>query len=401
MNMKIHEYAEGQGSGTMGVDAKGNMFFAPAFVEQATAAQAQGIIAHECLHSALQHMNRVGGRYPVLSNIAQDIVVNMMVQKAGMELMMEWNVKGADGNVHKGKAIPVDIHTDVSQFEMPMKNGMVKIKIEHVSEKPWEQVYTEVLAQMREQGKDPADLEPPKMPGFDEHGYGKDGESGEDLSDEEQTKQNNQWRENLANAAVFARNMGKLPAGLDRIIDDILKAKVQWKQLLRRYVKQFTTPVDWSYNRPAKRSHVLEVFMPNVIKENTEIEILVDVSGSIGGDDLKEFLSEIIGMARAIQNLKMWVTFCDAEVHERYEVHNGDIPKILNFKISGGGGTDLRVGLDNIAKKNNNIPVVVVITDGYTPFYEKNPHSFNVIWCISTNGINVKDLPYGIGVKMG
>jgi len=166
-------------------------------------------------------------------------------------------------------------------------------------------------------------------------------------------------------------------------------------------MKQFTTPVDWSYHKPNKRSHVLDVYLPSVIKENCEIEIIVDTSGSIGGDEMAEFLGEIVGMARAMQNIHMWVTFCDAQVYNRYEIQNGDVQKILAMKPEGGGGTDMRVGLDSIAVKNRSIPCVVVLTDGYTPFYNKNPHPFEVIWCISANGMQLKDLPYGIGVKMG
>ena len=413
MNMKIKEMPEDHPMKTMAVDAKGNMFYADEFVAQLTQAQVKGVVTHECLHSALEHCLRTGARDHRISNVAQDVAVNMMIKQSGMELPEVWKVKTKDGKTVDGKGIPADVAKDNSVFELHgYAPKPIKIRIEQVSLKPWESIYSEVLEQITKQqqqqggqqqgGQGLGQGQGSNQPGFDEHMHGKDGETGEELSGQEMEAEANRWRGNLANAAQYSKNMGKVPAGLDRILKDILKPKVRWKELLLRYIKQHGAPVDWSYHKPSKRSHALGIFMPTVVRESVDVEIIVDVSGSIDGDSLKEFISEVVGIAKALSNINMQVTFVDAEIHESYAVSNGDIPKILNFKISGGGGTNLEIKLEHIKETNPSIPLVILLTDGFTPFtHKRSDFPFDCLWCITKNGINdLKEIPYGYAIKM-
>ena len=371
---------------------------------------ANNVVVHNC---ALEHMLRTGARDHKISNVAQDVAVNMMIKQSGMELPEVWKVKTKDGKTVDGKGIPADVAMDNSVFELHgYAPKPIKIRIEQVSLKPWESIYSEVLEQITKQqqqqggqqqgGQGLGQGQGSNQPGFDEHMHGKDGETGEELSGQEMEAEANRWRGNLANAAQYSKNMGKVPAGLDRILKDILKPKVRWKELLLRYIKQHGAPVDWSYHKPSKRSHALGIFMPTVVRESVDVEIIVDVSGSIDGDSLKEFISEVVGIAKALSNINMQVTFVDAEIHESYAVSNGDIPKILNFKISGGGGTNLEIKLEHIKETNPSIPLVILLTDGFTPFtHKRSDFPFDCLWCITKNGINdLKEIPYGYAIKM-
>jgi predicted metal-dependent peptidase len=408
MNMKIKEMPEGHPNPTMGVDAKGNMFYADEFVSQLTKEQVIGVVCHEVLHRAVDHISRIGGRNPRLANVAQDVAVNMMVKQSGLQIPEVWKIKD-NGKMVEARGIPADVNRDSSVFELYVPEK-VNINIQQVSQKPWESIYSEIIEQIKRQKGDPQGAGDGKgrpgkgNGGFDEHMHGKDGETGEDLSSEELAAEADKWRSNLANAATFAKQQGKLPAGMQRILAEVLKPKVRWKELLLRYIKNHGAPVDWSYHKPGKRSHALGIFLPTVVRESVDVEILVDVSGSISDKELQMFLSEIVAIARSLQHIEMAVTFVDAAVHERYHVRNGDIPKILAMKASGGGGTRLEAGLEMIKEQNPSIPLAIVLTDGCDTYsHRRGDFAFDVLWVITPNGVSLDtwDGPkYGSRIKM-
>ena len=389
---------------TAGVDAKGTLYYADDFVTQHNKDQMQALICHEVLHCALQHVSRTSGRIPIIANFSQDIVVDHMVEHAGMKGIQKWNYTDENGKKQKAESIPVDIQHDSSKFTL---DG-AKIEIEKVSEKMWELIYGEIIDQLRKQGKDPNQIQ--QKYGWDVHfsgqGMGENGEP-EQLTPAEMSKLTGQWQQALANAANYAKTQGHLPAGMERIINEILTPKMQWKALLLKYIKQFTVPSDWSYHKPSRKSHALEVFMPTTIKESCTVEVIVDTSGSIGDREMSEFLTEIVGIAQSMQHIRMWVSFCDTQIYEdaRYEVANGDIPKILSMKPKGGGGTSMEAGLDWVKEHNEQVPIVIVLTDGCDTFARtRRDYPFDVIWCITQGGIGEEQMkrviPYGLKIKM-
>jgi predicted metal-dependent peptidase len=366
---------------TMGVDAKGTLFFNEKFVMEMDQDELMGCVCHETMHVALLHMLRLESRIPVLANVAMDCVVNMMVRKSGLELPKE--------------TIAVDINRDIAE---PVIEG-TPIRIQKVSEKDWETVYEELLSGMRGKGLNPQDFAAAAVGvegQFDNHFFG--GEA----TDEERRELERKWQSALADAATYAQQQGKLPAGIGRAIDGILKPRVHWKQLLLKYLRPHVAPVDWSYQRPHRKSQAIDVFLPNVVKESIQVEVVVDTSGSIGKQELSEFVSEIVAIAKSMQHVRMWVTFVDAQVAEgaRYEVDNGDIPAILAMEPVGGGGTDMEEALRFIKEANAQVPVVIVLTDGFTPFNcKQSDFPFDVLWVITKSGMAGK-VPYGTTIKM-
>jgi predicted metal-dependent peptidase len=268
-------------------------------------------------------------------------------------------------------------------------------------------VYGDIIEQLIKQGKNPDDVEnklrgnqgSPNGSGMDWH---EDPGDGEGMSEAEMEREAHNWQKNLANAATYAKQQGKLPAGMQRLMDELLKPRVSWKSLLMKYLRQHLNPTDWSYHKPGRKSHALDVFLPTVIKEGCSVEVICDTSGSIGNDTLKEFLTEIVAIARAMPDLEMWVTFVDAAVHTRYKIDSGEFAKILAMKAEGGGGTSMEAGLDYVKENNPAVPVTVVLTDGYDSWRRtKTDYPFDVIWCITRDGISdLSVIPYGQKVKM-
>ncbi|NBX26472.1 MAG: hypothetical protein EBQ99_10585, partial [Planctomycetes bacterium] len=67
-----------EGLDTAATDGE-KLYFNPQFLANLRPAERDGLIVHEVLHAALLHVPRIGGRQPLLWNIACDIVVNGMV----------------------------------------------------------------------------------------------------------------------------------------------------------------------------------------------------------------------------------------------------------------------------------------------------------------------------------
>ena len=61
---------------------------------------------------------------------------------------------------------------------------------------------------------------------------------------------------------------------------------------------------------------------------------------------------------------------------------------VRDLQLSGGGGTDMRVGISAALEHGANI--IIVMTDGYTPWPEAAPRGTKVICCLVGNYIYSK-----------
>src|SRR6056297_255438 len=83
---KSNDLPESAGAG---VDLKGNLIYKEKFIDELSYKQVMGLIAHEILHLALQHLQRQNSRDKELFNIATDICVNSIIQQEKLELPKE------------------------------------------------------------------------------------------------------------------------------------------------------------------------------------------------------------------------------------------------------------------------------------------------------------------------
>ncbi|MDX3101109.1 vWA domain-containing protein [Nonomuraea angiospora] len=168
------------------------------------------------------------------------------------------------------------------------------------------------------------------------------------------------------------RNRGSLPAGWQRWADQILEPTVDWRRVLAGTVREAVAwaagAVDYTYHRPSRRTAALRgVVLPSLRRPLPGVAIVIDTSGSMGEDDLAAALAEVTGVLRevGVGGNRVTVLACDADVHTAARVTSAQ-----QVNLAGGGGTDMRVGIRAALALPERPGVVIVLTDGFTPWPE-------------------------------
>ncbi|GAA1737412.1 vWA domain-containing protein [Luedemannella helvata] len=166
------------------------------------------------------------------------------------------------------------------------------------------------------------------------------------------------------------KSRGDVPAGWRRWADDILEPTVDWRQVLAGSVRQAVAwaggAVDYTYRRPSRRAaSQAAVVLPSLRRPVPAVAIVVDTSGSMSDDDLAEAIAEVAGVLRGvgIRGNRVTVLACDAAVHTAQRISRAE-----ELEFSGGGGTDMREGIAAALAQPQRPDVVVVLTDGETPW---------------------------------
>lgn len=364
MNLKITEKKE---IGSMGVDNKGNCYYNSDFIDKITLEEVEGVLSHEVLHIVFEHLTR--GRElesQELMNVACDMVINDLLVSNSVQLP---RAKGKDAI----NLIPYN-HSCV----------FMDIRVNNLNEKTAIQVYWELFKELESQGKI-------KYVGFDEH-IRNGNETNEEIE-----KNKDKWKSVVGEASAFAKQKGDIPQGLNLVIDNLLNEKVDWKQLLYKYVTK-TLPFDYTYARPSKKSVSCGVYMPSVLRESIEIVVSIDTSGSISKGELTEFMSEINGIAKSFNNLKMKLIVCDSEIKRVYNIGNGHDNEISKIEILGGGGTSHIPVYDYIKENLPNTRFIINFTDGYTDFPDNE--EIKTLWVLNKNSCNDEHIPFGEIIRL-
>lgn len=264
-----------------------SLTFAPSFVETLTDEELKFLVAHECMHPMLQHNFRRGERNPRKWNQAGDYVINQLL-------------------------------TDEGIGKMP-KQGLLNKAIYDAGGGSADGIYN-ILPETEEgDGTDPLD----------------DCQDG-DGSPAEQAQQEAEWKVRVAQAAQAAKMMGKMSAGLARIVDNVLQPKVDWRDVLRRFVEKCKSD-QRSFARPNRRFLSQGLYLPTASGESLgEIAFAVDCSGSITQETIAQFAAEITRVKEDGNPSCIHIVYFDSEV-SHYEKFTRDDD--LHVEPHGGGGT--------------------------------------------------------------
>jgi predicted metal-dependent peptidase len=198
-----------------------------------------------------------------------------------------------------------------------------------------------------------------------------------------------------------AKSRGTVPGGVQRWADEVLApATVPWNRVLRSVVRRALADVagrtQFTYTRPSRRSGGGIIF-PSMRGPRLRVAIVVDTSGSMSPSDLKAALSEVKGVLKSagLGGDRVTVLTCDAASGKAQRVRRAE-----DVILTGGGGTDMRVGIaaaESVAPQAN---VVLTLTDGWTPWPDKPTKARLVCVIIGDQGDDRSTPDWALTVKV-
>ena len=336
-----------------------NTYYGREYMAKLASSKRKGVILHENLHKAFRHTTvwrHLFKENPTMANMACDYVINLMIMDGDNNF-----VSLPDGALLDHKYKGLDAGTVYRMIKEEAKGGTVHVK--RVGD---------------QEGKDVPVVEVSN--GLDEH----DWESAEGMTNEEKEALAKDVDQALRQGAILA---GKMSANVPREIGELLQAKVDWREAMREFVTSFCMDKDEStWRRPSRRWIGQDVYMPSMIGESVgRIVIGIDMSGSIGDEEVGQFLGEVKKICETVKPEGIDLLYWDTRVcqHEKYEQDQLD-NLISSTKPRGGGGTDPQCIVDYMGKKKIKAECAVILTDGYVCSWGEG-WSCPTLWGITTD----------------
>lgn len=364
-----------EGIGTLGVDKYWRMYYDPAVftgsnpkwdIEQLT-----GVIVHELQHQLQSHFERFeaceGGRTDnaMIWNLAGDCEIN-------------------DGLVEMKITLPNDVC-------LPKNFGFK----DHLLA---EEYYYELLKKAEEHKCDASCAGKPHIGVSTPNGQGsqpgngscgsaagngrewEEGAPGPGTSEGISHSEGELIRRQVAHDIIEAsKTRGSVPAGMERWAKLKLNPKVNWMAMVRALVRRSVTEVagkmDFSWNRPSRRSNAYKpVIMPGMRAFIPRIGVVIDTSGSMSDNMCAQAVAETAAILKASPARdSLYVLSCDAAATKAKQVFRPD-----QIQLIGGGGTDMRVGINAMMEIKPALDLIIVITDCETPWPDAPPRATRV-----------------------
>lgn len=333
-----------------------------------------GLVAHELLHVALRHAQRLVELRQQLGDVdarlyttCADAIVNSALghlawlQLPAAAVRLEQLLANALGGQHDPTAALLE--WDVERLYRAIDDRMPPDRQGGRSDGP---------RAARTRAIDPqgmADLLPVPQPQADP---------------EQQAEQARTWAERLQRAhagdGVFSL--------LRTLVADLPRTRTPWEQLLRtQLARSLSRRLDVSWSRPARsylanqgRTHRGQrlPFEPGRLpaKALPRLVVVVDVSGSIADTLLQRFAREIDAITRRLE-AGITLVIGDDQV-QRVEQHAPGRSALADVECQGGGGTDFTPLLEEADRHDPDL--IVVLTDLQGPARER-PRA-PVLWAV-------------------
>jgi len=303
---------------TAAMSATGQMYMNVDFCAPLSVRQLMFLLAHEAMHYMLAHGLRRGHRDPQAWNVAADKVINDTLIDAGVGDFI-------DGGV----------------------------TLDGAREMAAESLYDE---------NDDGDGEGPGGLGND-IGDPTDAD-GQPLDDATIHQLEAEAKIDAIQSAKAAKAVGKLPASIERIIEELVNVTTPWYDILERFMAGKIKD-GYSWNRPNRRFIARNIYIPGTdyVPKMGPVVIGVDTSGSIGPDEIAMFNGHINRIIDTCNPEVVHVVYCDYDVAGVDEYTPEDFPVTIQCK--GGGGTSFKPVFDWIDNNAIDPECVVYLTDGY------------------------------------
>lgn len=182
-------------------------------------------------------------------------------------------------------------------------------------------------------------------------------------------------------AQGIAGRPGDAPVGWRRWADRALHPPQPWRDLLGAALRSAASAPGLgethTYSRPSRRATALpRTVLPTLRRTPPHVTVIIDTSASVSDTELGSALVETAAIARALGGRKdlLTVISCDAAAHIA-----GPFCQSESIPLIGGGGTDLCTGFVKAARAQPRPDVLVVLTDGQTPWPTHRPSARTVV----------------------
>lgn len=313
------------------------VIYNPEFIRDLTDEQVKFLVAHECMHPMLEHNYRRRNRTPGKWNRAADYVINQLL--------------------------------DDEKIGLFIPGGCLNKAIYDAGKGTSDGIYN-ILED------EPGDGE----------GIGMGG-TGNDLEDApgspaEVEQAAAEMKVTVAQAAQAAKMMGKMSANLQRIVGEVLNPKVDWRNVLRRFVEKAKND-SRTWARPNRRFLAQGMYLPSVGGEALgEMAFAIDCSGSIGPRELNEFAAEITAVWEDGKPHKLHIMYFDSKVCHYDKFERDDT---LHIEPHGGGGTAFSPVFKYMQEQGINPVATVFLTDLCCNDFGDQP-DHPVLWVSNCDG---------------
>jgi predicted metal-dependent peptidase len=346
-----------------------------AFIETLNDAELRFLVLHECYHKLYRHLTTWRHLYDKnaqLANAACDYVINIKLtddNKDGFAVMpkvglLDTKYRGMDS---------AQVYKLLEDEQDDSGGGQGEGEGEGSGDGGG--------------GSGDGDSGAPSGTGLDEH----DWEGAQDMTAEETKELARDIDEAIRQGALAA---GKLGSGGDRMFDEFLQTKIDWREVLREFISTTCQGNDYStWRRPNRRFVSSGYYMPSGVSEQVgELVIAIDTSGSIGGRELSKFLGEVKGICDQVKPDVVRLLYWDTEVCADEKYTGTEVENIMgSTKPAGGGGTTVECVPAYMAQHGVKPQAVVVLTDGYLGG-SWGQWACPVLWCIVGNKNAVPDV---------
>ena len=314
---------------TMATDGR-SIQYNPEFVDEIGLDFTIGVIAHEVMHIVMKHHLRRAARDPDKWNVAADYAINDILLESGVKL-------------------PED-----RLYDERFKNWSTERIYDNLPDQPTGQGWGFVIDMTGEDGKPLGQAESKAI---------------SDLLDAK-----------IFEAAQVAKSAGKLPAGIESMVDKMRKPQVYWPDYIRRALGG-EIPDDYTWKTLNRKWFTgYNIYMPGTLKYGAgDIIAIVDTSGSVQTKEQEQFLGELSSICADIGANSITVIGCDADVQSVETYAAGE--QIRTLDTTGGGGTCAKPAFDYIDEYGYTPNAVIYFTDGGIFDLNSIPDpGYDVIW---------------------
>jgi predicted metal-dependent peptidase len=332
----------------------------PEFTESLTIEEVRGLLAHEALHYMMKHHLRRGERDPGKWNMAADYVINNILVDAG--------------------------------FKIP-EGGLIGPQYKDMSA---EKVYELLPKGDKDSGGSGSDDQPGWNWGEVRDQTKKDPSTGKQkpMSKADMSKADGEVNIAISQAVTAGKRAGNMPAGLSRLVDEILEPKVNWRTELQRFVQAFAKN-DYSFRKPDTSYRIRNMYVPSLFSEEVgPIVSANDTSISISNEQLRQALcGELIAIKETVHPEKIVVMYCDTQVYSEATQEFYPYDDII-LEPKGGGGTRFSPVFEEVEHLGLEPVCLIYSTDGYCNDFPSEPPDYPVLWLLTEDNRSF-DPPFG------